>query len=345
MVRATWLALQAAGCVETPFLTYEWFSGFADCPSLAKDVRVLVVLSDGRPAGLWPAEWTRGPGGLRRISVPGGRWLAPDHLDVVALPGCRSEVSVAVLQHLAGSRDWDVLELDGLSSSGSLARSIAAWVPRLRSIPLAPKRTVVPYVSLVGQNDQQLIPSRNLRQQVRRGLRIAEGNGGTFAVVEGPRRVSEFLTRMMQLHNARFGASSAVFATPARRDFHQLVAGRMAGAGMARTYVLTTGAEPVAILYALVLGGTAYYYSMGIVPDAALSPGRTVLGQAILSAARGGLQEFDLLRGDHPFKERFANGHREDVSIRAARPSLPVMFEGSRRVAATARRWLRPAPA
>jgi hypothetical protein len=42
----------------------------------------------------------------------------------------------------------------------------------------------------------------------------------------------------MDLHNQRFAAISAVFATAARRRFHLLAAQRMADAGMVRIYRL-----------------------------------------------------------------------------------------------------------
>jgi CelD/BcsL family acetyltransferase involved in cellulose biosynthesis len=124
---------------------------------------------------------------------------------------------------------------------------------------------------------------------------------------------------MMQLHNARFGSSSRVFATPARRRFHILAARRLAAAGRARIYRLSSDEGHAALLYALSHDRRLYYYSLGIVPDRSPSPGRTLIGQAVLSAAAEGFEEFDLLRGDHDFKWRFADHGRADLTVQALR--------------------------
>ena len=56
-------------------------------------------------------------------------------------------------------------------------------------------------------------------------------------------------------------------------------------------------------------------------PDLGYSPGRTLLARAVLSAVDEGLAEFDLLRGDEPYKDVFATGTRYDVRLRALRPT------------------------
>jgi CelD/BcsL family acetyltransferase involved in cellulose biosynthesis len=125
----------------------------------------------------------------------------------------------------------------------------------------------------------------------------------------------------MRLHVERFGSRSAVFATTARRSFHLAAARRFAERGLARIYALEVAGHDAALLYALQHGTRLYYYSMGMRADLGGSPGRTVLGQALLQAAAEGFTEFDLLRGDHDFKLRFSSGVRADAHTRLLRPT------------------------
>jgi CelD/BcsL family acetyltransferase involved in cellulose biosynthesis len=323
-VLAAWQDLQADGAVRSPFLTWQWAAAFGAVPAVAAEVRVLRVVDGGRTLGLLPVETWRDPTGLRALGPAGGRWLGPDHLDVVARDADRDAVATAVVRHLTRTRGWDLLDLEGIT--GALAVATARSGPRALRLP--DRAVVSPTLDLRPREPALLLPSRNLRQQVSRGLRVAEREGGGLQVCTSPDDVTAALRVLMDLHNTRFGERSAVFATPDRRRFHLEVAGRLAEDGLARVYRLRVGEKDAALLYALRLGGTLYYYSMGMQPDLGSSPGRTLLGQVALAAAAEGLDEFDLLRGEHGFKLRFASGTQEDLHRRLLRPSprvLPVL--------------------
>ena len=77
---------------------------------------------------------------------------------------------------------------------------------------------------------------------------------------------------------------------------------------------------------------------MGIRPVVGGSPGRTLYGQMVLSAAAEGVAELDLLRGDHAFKLRFANGVRTDLHLRLLRPTLRGLLMAGRSAAGRLRR-------
>lgn len=323
-----WRDLQAAGGVPSPFLGWQWCQAIAGNPE-AGHVRVIVAEEAGQIVGLLPVEWSRGSGGLRTVGVAGWHWLAPDHLDVVGAPADRPAVAAAVLHHLSASRRcWDLLDLDGLSPDGALAAA-ASRLRLPRYYPMTPEPVPCPWVDLgLGPEPTAVLPSRNLRQQVSRGTRA----GGGLCVVTDPDEVAAALSRLMTLHNARLGATSSVFATPARRHFHALLARTLAVEGLARIYQLGATYREAALLYALVWGRSIHYYSMGLNPQLGRSPGLSVLGAAILSAAAEGFTEFDLLRGDHAFKLRFATGTRSDVRLRVIRPTRRVATAAAQRV-------------
>ena len=338
-VRDLWLHLAASGHVRSPFETWQWVSALRDVPACSAAVRVALVEIGSRPAGLLALEWDVGTDGLRTVGPAGWRWLAPDHVDVLAAPDDREPVARAVLAGLRDRRDWDVLDLDGLRPDGALARAVRTLVAP-RFLHRRPEPIPVPYVDLRDVDPAVPFRSRSLRSQVGRGLRTAQRSGGGLRVATLPQDVEGRVEELARLHTARFGASSALFATEPRLAFHRLAAARLAEAGMAVIYELQAEGRTAALVYVLRLREVDYFYTLGTDPTVGLSPGRTSCGQAVLAAAQAGAQEFDLLRGDHDYKLRFASAVRSEVRLRVVRPTRRTLVLGVARGArSVARRW------
>lgn len=338
---AAWPELQERARSLSPFLTGEWFRALDAVPEVSTDVRVLLVEDGDAVLGVLPVERRRSSDGLHVLGPAGGHWLAPDHVDVLAAAEHGEQVAAAVTRHLAAAA-WDLLDFEGLAADGALRAALNAL--RRPTVVRLPDQTVLaPYVRLGSREPRVLLPSRNLRQQVARGLRTCEQTGGGLRVATSPREIRRLLPVLMQLHNERFGSDSQVFASPARRRFHLEAAALLAERGMARVYWLETEGQEAALLYALRAGERLYYYSMGFRLDLGRSPGLTLLGQTLLAAAQDGLQEFDLLRGDHAFKLRYASDTRVDLRLRllratprSARWALGRLANRSRHVRAVA---------
>jgi CelD/BcsL family acetyltransferase involved in cellulose biosynthesis len=334
-----WRRLQDGGHVDTPFLSWQWVSALRDVPELVADAGVLVARRDGEVVGLLPLERTRLEG-RRVLGVIGWYWVGPDHTDVVAAPGDRAEVARAMLAEVARTPGWDVLDLDGLHPGGALAAAVdevfgrSARVPRFVVRPT--EELPIAYVDLSGE-----VLSNHGRKQVRKEIRRAEVAGGGFSVVTDPARFPALLDAMMDLHVARFGDRSRVFATPARRRFHQLAAARLGESGLVRMHLLAVGEEPAAITYTLGWQGSLLFYSGGLRTDIGMTPGFSVRASAMLAAAEDGYREVDMLRGDHGYKERFRAEVRPDVRRRVARVNAGlvrmVATRGARALAERAR--------
>lgn len=334
---AAWRALQADGAVGSPFLSWQWAEAVAAVPEVAAAVKVLRVDASGRTLGLFPVERWSGDAGVRVLGAVGRNWMGADHLDVVAVPAQRTTVADAVATFVLRDRSWDLLNLEGLVRDGALAAALERRRPR--TIRRLPDRDVVcPFVDLDARDTQLLMPSRNLRKQVFRGLRVAEESGGGLALATSAGEVAAALPALMDLHQRRFNDRSEVFRTDARRRFHLEAGRRLAEHGMARVYRLRLGDEDAALLYALQLEDRVYAYTLGTSLDVGASPGRTLYGQMVLSAAAEGVAELDLLRGEHAFKLRFANGSRTDLHLRLLRPSPRSALMVAMRAAARLRR-------
>jgi CelD/BcsL family acetyltransferase involved in cellulose biosynthesis len=312
-LEAAWTRLQAAGHVGSPFLSWEWVSALRDVPEAAGDTGVLVARRGDEVVGLLPLERAR-LDGRRVLGVAGWYWVGPDHTDVVAAPADRAEVARAMLGELARTPGWDVLDLDGLSPDGALAAAVDEVFAKPRFVVRPTEELPIAYVPLDGE-----ILSGHGRKQVRKEIRKAEAAGGGFAVVTEPGEFPALLDAMMDLHVARFGERSRVFATPERRRFHQLAAQRLGAAGRVRMHRLAVGDEPAAITYTLVWDRSVLFYSGGLRTDIGLTPGFSVRAAAMLAAAEAGYEVADLMRGDHGYKERFRADVRADVRRRVAR--------------------------
>jgi CelD/BcsL family acetyltransferase involved in cellulose biosynthesis len=244
---------------------------------------------------------------------------------VVAEPRHRPAVAAAVAGHLAIRPAWQLLDLDGVDRSGALAVQVRRRLRPPRFLPLAAIDVPVPYVALARATG----PSRsNASKEAARKLRGIERGGGGFSVADTPEQVVGLLEELMDLHNRRMGTVSSVFATAARRRFHLLAARRMAEAGMARIYRLAAEGVNAGLQYDFVLGDRVYFYQSGIEPSAGRSPGLVVLGAAIRSAADEGFAELDLLRGDEPYKLRFATGVRRNLRLLVVRLTAPAVLRG-----------------
>jgi CelD/BcsL family acetyltransferase involved in cellulose biosynthesis len=312
-LEAAWAALQGAGHVGTPFLSWQWVSALRDVPGAAGDTGVLVCRRGGEVVGLLPLERAR-LDGRRVLGVAGWYWVGPDHTDVVAAPADRAEVARAMLAELARTPGWDVLDLDGLAPDGALSGAVDEVFTKPRFVVRPTEELPIAYVGLAGE-----ILSGHGRKQVRKEIRKAEGAGGGFAVVTDPAEFPALLDAMMDLHIARFGDRSRVFATAERRRFHQLAAARLGAAGLVRMHRLAVGDEPAAITYTLVWNGSILFYSGGLRTDIGMTPGFSVRAAAMLAAAEAGYEVADLMRGDHGYKERFRAEVRSDVRRRVAR--------------------------
>ena len=312
-----WRRLQERGGVGTPFLTWEWFSAFAESPTLGRHCVVLVVDGPGgQTVGILPLEVGPDPQGLRVVRCAAAADLGADHLDVVAASRDREEVAAAAARYVTRVLRWDMADFEGLLQGGALDRALRRELRWPRCLPLPAEVEQVAVLDLRSEDARQRLARRSAR-----GLKWVRRAGGGFSSVTDPVHVGPALETLMDLHNERFGERSVVFSTPERRAFHRTAATRLAEAGMARVDRLSTADEDLALEYVLLHGDRAYGYQSAFRRGAGHSPGRTVMCQSILAAAGEGRVEYDFLRGDEDYKADYATGSRPDVRLRALRPT------------------------
>lgn len=276
-----------------------------------------------------------GPPGLNitRVRCLGQGPLAPDHLDVVARPADVDDVTDAVVAWLRGSGPR-IIDLDGLAADGSLATALA---------PFIADRTSAPYASLADGADAYLAArpgtlrstvSRTTKRLTKGGATIgpvaARGDSDTARV-----RARQALDDLHELHDQRWADESGFLDAWPR--FHAAAMAGLASGDVVISEVVAADGAVVATELDLVCGNVVAFYQAGRRTDREWRGAGSALRADILRrSATQGATEYDMLRGDEPYKADWATGSRDLVRVRFG---VSATGRAVHRSAATWRRW------
>jgi CelD/BcsL family acetyltransferase involved in cellulose biosynthesis len=275
------------------FATWEWQSLWWE--HFGRDRELLLTAardSDGRIEAILPFYvWRARP--LRIVRVLGhgpGDELAPI--------GERGASEEALGRWAAGER-FDLLVCQQLPGPGS-------WIEHLPGGQVV-ARTGSPVLDFAGQTWEELLAgkSKNFREQVRRRERSLERAGELrYRLVTGEEGLVEALDTLFRLHRLRWGDGTTFART---ESFQREFAAAAAARGWLRLWLLELDGAPAAAWLGFRFAEAECYYQAG--RDPALeerSVGFVLLAHTIRTAAADGASEYRFLRGDEPYKYRFA---------------------------------------
>jgi CelD/BcsL family acetyltransferase involved in cellulose biosynthesis len=293
---AQWDQLVDSSPLPSPFLRSWWLTG-AGGPG-----RHFLLVVDG-------AHLLGGLALEKRHPMPSvrmmGESLCPDHLDLLAAPGHEAAV-VSLL------RDWlcrpgeRLLDLKGIRPGAWLVEALPG---RVRRQPMA----VAPFTPLP---DSPEAYRATLPAQFRKNLRVsakrfaAEGVG--HQTIRG-RAVLQRLDTLRELHQSQWGSRSSFLPV-----FDRFAAGFAGGCAADEVVVHELGNDNlvVATVTAFEVAGRVSLYQSARLTDRRWRDATTVLLAAIIDdACARGFNEVDFLRGDEPYKRRFAPNHREMLRL------------------------------
>jgi CelD/BcsL family acetyltransferase involved in cellulose biosynthesis len=297
---AQWDQLVDSSPLPSPFLRSWWLTGVGG-PS-----RFLLVVDGARLLGGLALE-QRHP--LLSIRMAGDGSLCPDHLDLLAAPG-RETAVVGLL------RDWlcrpgeCLLDLRGIRPGSRLAEALPG---RVRREPMA----VAPFTPLPDSPDayRAALPSQ-FRRNLRVSARRLAAQGVTHRAIRG-REVLQSLNTLRELHQSQWGSRSGFLPV-----FDRFAAGFTAGCAADEVVVHELGNDDlvVATVTAFEVAGRISLYQSARLTDRRWRDATTVLLAAIIDdACARGFSEVDFLRGDEPYKGRFAPNRREMVRLVAGK--------------------------
>ncbi len=322
-----WDDLAAGAEHPSPFLRSWWLDHAA-----AGESAIVCLLDDDGLLGGAAFEVDRFGPGIERVRCLGQGELAPDHLDVVALPDRQREVVDAVLAwlHRDGSR---LVDLDGLRADGLLAGRLARHVIG---------RTSAPWASLRGDGGEPdgaaYLAERpgQVRSTVSRTRKRLQKSGCTVARVDAD-EVDRALDDLARLHDGRWGEHSGFLGAWAR--FRAAAAVGLARGEIWATEARTENGTVVATEWDLLTPtGVAFYQAGRSLDREWRGAGSVVRADVVLAATASGRDEYDLLRGDESYKQDWATATRELVRVRFG------VGPSGRAVAAAAAAWRRVAP-
>jgi CelD/BcsL family acetyltransferase involved in cellulose biosynthesis len=296
-----WDGLVAAMDLASPFLRSWWIdnASFGDpvvvcCRDAGRLVGGLALQRSSR----YGVEW---------LEMLGDGPLEPDHLDLVAAPADATRVGAALGEWL-GRKGSRVLDLGGLAAGAFLLAHVPGVGPTHRI-------EVAPYLRLPSSYDQLLsqLPGKLRSTITRTGKRLDKA--GVVTRVRGVDDVEDALAALRDLHDDRWGTSSGFMSGWDR--FAAAARAGVAAGDVWFTELVDADGRVVATEVDLWSGTRLGFYQAGRLGDHELRGSGSVLKARILERAIDrGATEFDLLRGDEPYKAEWATARRDLVAVR-----------------------------
>jgi CelD/BcsL family acetyltransferase involved in cellulose biosynthesis len=207
------------------------------------------------------------------------------------------------------------------------------WDEQARARVLA--REASPVLRIAGRTWDQYLADRGRRFRKHVGVlerRVMRLPGAMMRRVEGADELPSALDALFALHRARWGPWSRFARAEA---FHRAFAAAALGHGWLRLWLLEIGGQSVAASYGFRFGSVSCVYQYGRDRDwDRYSVGSVLVASTIRAAMEEGAGEFRHLRGDEPYKRRFADDDDTTLMI-----GLPLSGLGSGGLAAYSRIW------
>lgn len=296
-----WDRLVDSSPLPSPFLRSWWLTG-AGGPG-----RHFLLVADGARLLGGLAVEKRHP--MLSVRMMGDGSLCPDHLDLLAAPGHETTVVGLLRDWLCRPGEY-LLDLKGIRAGSQL---IEALPGRVRREPMAG----APFTPLP---DSPEAYRATLPSQFRRNLRVSAkrlaAEGVTHQAIRG-RAVLQGLDTLRELHHAQWGSRSGFLPV-----FDRFATGFAAGCAADEVVVheLRNDNLVAATVTAFEVAGRVSLYQSARLTDRRWRDATTVLLAAIIDdACARGFSEVDFLRGDEPYKWRFAPNHREMLRLVAGK--------------------------
>ncbi len=314
-----WRALMAASSHSHPFHDPAWHATWWKHLG-SGELHICTVGPEGGPL-IAIAPFTLREDGLMRFV--GGEDLT-DYLDIIARDGAHEDAWWALLEYL-NSPDapaWKELALHSVpAGSPTVAFFKAAGGSATHGGAIIETENVCPVIPLPGSwDDYTAMLGQREERELRRKIRKANMEPGLeFGRTLTEKELETDLDDFIRLHELS-QPEKAEFWNPSRSAFFREMAKEMLALGWLDLSFMRVDGHPVAANFELDYGDRIYLYNSGFDPgERELSAGLVLLAWNIEQAIQAGRTSFDMLRGDEPYKYRFAARDEGIHLIRLAR--------------------------
>lgn len=306
---SAWEELHASSSAASPFAGWAWHRAWADAAP-ADEVRASQALLVRGPDDVLQVILPLAVRSLRfrRAHANTVTWAigdlgCPDHLDVLAAPDQDLVQVIPALESLP----WDVMRLSNLAADAPNVRRLAAALARAGYAVRRRELWGCPYVDLPRTWEDYLTTlSGRRRHHVRWEERTLFRNHTVTLTDWHPDRFEEGWCRLVALHEQRWDGAGA-FRDPRVERVHRRFAWEMARTGRLWLTTLELDGEPAVVWYGVADRETVYFCQGGRDPRwKRESVGSVLTGMMIRRAIERGYRRFDFLRGEEPYKARWA---------------------------------------
>jgi CelD/BcsL family acetyltransferase involved in cellulose biosynthesis len=349
-LREEWTELLDASASNCLFLTWEWLYSWWTHLSEGRRLHLVTVRSDGKLIAIAPL--TLRPPRLirlmpfRSLEFLGSGIIGSDYLDFIVRVGKEQDACRALAEYLRHGKL--MLELTQLERRSCLAETFAAEL-KWRGWSLSETKTqVCPFIKLSGHTWQSYLATLGPEHRYNFGRRLKnlmKQFEVRFEQVRSEEQRREALSLLIALHNLRWrnrGCSEA-FYTADLVSLHDELSRLALEQGWLRLFVLRLDGKPAAALYGFSYRRVFYYFQAGFDPlYGKYSVGLVTMGLAIKSAIEEGVEEYDLLHGDEPYKFHWARAARELGRLELYPPGARgLLYKGTLEVSRATRRMAR----
>lgn len=327
-----WRELSGRSVSTSVFATWDWQECWWRHYGPGRSLLLLSAQRDDRLVGILPlyVESVRLgrliPVRVLRVVGTGGD-TSPDYVGPVLAPEGEQETARHLAEALAERSDrWDRIELTDLAPGPFGECLVRALAARGLSARLENDKNIQ-IVRLPATWDAYLgsMPS-DRRYRIRRQRRVAAEAGVEFDVCHEAADIEAAFDHLARLHRARWDSKApgeGAFRTDRYLAFHGEVVRRCARHGWIRFVRIRVGGQPVAIMYCYWFQREMSFFQSGFDPAfSKYSPGSVLLSQAIENAIEEGATVFDMLQGDHEYKQSWSNDRRITFRLTAHSTSL-----------------------
>ncbi len=296
-----WNELAAAAGLDHPFLEHVWIRAWWDCFGAGSTLQILVVKVGVRTVAIAPLILTdtrmwgikvRRLGFFYNAHVPRADFLIAQRSE---------EVYRAIWNHLARTRNWDLLQLCQLPEGSATLNAISELAEADHRRIVTWLSSASPYVPLHSSWDQYLdgLASKhrsNLRNRFKRLNAIGPVEVETISSIED---LPDALEAGLQLEAAAWKgeAGTAISSDPDVARFYSTLASRAADRGWMRLNFLEASSRPIAFDFSLEYKNRIHLLKSGYDPAfSAYSPSNLLLSMVLQkSFERHDVLEYDLL--------------------------------------------------
>jgi CelD/BcsL family acetyltransferase involved in cellulose biosynthesis len=313
------------------FLTQEWLDAW--WKHFGRNRRMLLLAVEEKDRILAAAPLMNSTYTMLGLKLRNIEFIGTPHSDYHSFVLTEQDQACAglLLNHL-NSLAWDCVELKNVPEDTETAHALTAFTGQNLKLKMR-VFDICPFLTLPRTPQEY---SQNLSYKLRQNLRRNEKNlrkehEVEFIEYHEVGTLEESMDVFFRLYQKRWESkgSSGKFADPVLRDFHLEVAKRFSEKGWLRLYFLTVDGEPVDAEYCFVYNRKLYSYMSGFDPVY----GRYGVGNlstylSIEDCIKRGLNEFDFMRGDHSYKNRFATLNRRNIEMSSIRwKVIPKAYE------------------